>query len=252
MIQRTFSTPEIFNQYLRKVRELGQTNRLDYKSKTQPALLRMANEISVSYRATVSDPAFLHMVEEASAYRFLEELRFGSRPSKRKKLEGVSSLRAIPWILAWTQTRNLLPTWWGFGSAYKQMTSGEKIVLRRLARGKDPLFASYLHQLGFTFAKIEPAIWKMYLDQSSLTSQEKTKFFNDFMHELKLATSALKDLTGQKKALWKKPWLEESIRLRAPMIHPLNVAQLRAWKSHNTGLVREASVGIACGMLTTG
>lgn len=251
MIQRTFSTPEIFDQYLRKVRDLSASKRAPAPA-TAPALLRLSAEVSNFYRASVSDPAFLNMVEAASAYRFLEELRFGSRPSKRKKLEGVSSLRAIPWILAWTQTRNLLPTWWGFGSGYAKMTAKEKVVLRKLARGADPLFSSYLHQLGFTFAKIEPAIWWMYLDQSSLSNDEKKRFFASFLSELKLATDAFKDLSGQNNHLWRKPWLEESIRLRSPLIHPLNVAQLAAWKTHNAGLVREASVGIACGMLTTG
>lgn len=250
MIQRTFSTPEIFGQYLRKVRALAAAKRRP--TKTHPALLRLAAEVSVSYRTSVSDPAFLHMVEEASAYRFLEDLRFGSRPSKRKKLAGVSSLRAIPWILAWTQTRNLLPTWWGFGSAFAKMNPKDKSALKRLANGQDPLFSSYLHQLGFTFAKIEPAIWWMYLDESALTEPEKKKFFAAFQTELSLATKAFENLTGGKKHLWKKPWLDESIRLRAPLIHPLNVAQLTAWKTQNAGLLREASVGIACGMLTTG
>ncbi|CAN5664603.1 phosphoenolpyruvate carboxylase [soil metagenome] len=252
MIQRTFSTPEIFNQYLTKVRTLGAKARPHHGARTQASLRSLSNEISRVYRATVSDPNFLHMVQEASAYRFLEELRFGSRPTKRKKLEGVSSLRAIPWILSWTQTRNLLPTWWGFGSAYEAMNPKERKELRKLARGADPLFASYLHQLGFTFAKIEPEVWCMYLEQSTLTKEEKKKFFADFQHELKLATRAFQDLSGQKNNLWRKPWLEESIRLRAPLIHPLNVAQLTAWKTRNASLVREASVGIACGMLTTG
>lgn len=252
MIQRTFSTPEIFDQYLEKVRRLGAARHGASKIKTDPALERLDAEISRFYRGSVSDPAFLRMVEEASAYRFLEELRFGSRPSKRKKLEGVNSLRAIPWILAWTQTRNLLPTWWGFGTAFEQIPAKDKTVLRRLARGGDPLFASYLHQMGFTFAKIEPAIWWMYLEQSKLTSTEKKRWFQEFQRELKLAKDAFCDLSGQRENLWKKPWLEESIRLRAPLIHPLNVAQLMAWKSGNASLVREASVGIACGMLTTG
>lgn len=252
MIQRTFSTPEIFNQYLEKVRRLGAARHRAAKIQTDPALERLCSEISRFYRGSVSDPQFLRMVEEASAYRFLEELRFGSRPSKRKKLEGVSSLRAIPWILAWTQTRNLLPTWWGFGSAFEQMTAKERSTLRKLARGGDPLFASYLHQMGFTFAKIEPAIWWMYLEQSGLSPEEKKRWFKDFQHELKLAQDAFCELSGHTGNLWKKPWLEESIRLRAPLIHPLNVAQLMAWKSGNAGLVREASVGIACGMLTTG
>jgi phosphoenolpyruvate carboxylase len=252
MIQRTFSTPEIFNQYLTKVRRLGASARPHRGMRTQPALKHLSSEVAQVYRSSISDPAFLHMVEEASAYRFLEELRFGSRPSNRRKLEGISSLRAIPWILAWTQTRILLPTWWGFGTAYGKMSPTEKRELRRLARGADPLFASYLHQLGFTFAKIEPEVWWMYLDQSTLTIDEKQKFFSEFMRELKLATRAFEDLSAKKGQLWRKPWLEESIRLRSPLIHPLNVAQLTAWKSQNASLVREASVGIACGMLTTG
>lgn len=252
MIQRTFSTPEILNQYLRKVRELGASRRPNHKAKTHPTLKKLCHGVAKMYRSTVSDPAFLHMVEEASAYRFLEELRFGSRPTKRKKLEGISSLRAIPWILAWTQTRVLLPTWWGVGAAYSQLNLKEKVTLKKLAGGDDPLFASYLHQLGFTLAKIEPAIWSMYLHESKLSDGDKIRFFNEFLAELKLTTRAFADLSKKQPALWAKPWLEESIRLRSPMIHPLNVAQLIAWKRNNAGLVREASVGIACGMLTTG
>lgn len=252
MIQRTFSTPEIFNQYVRKVRELGALRRPHHSAITHVALRRLSDGVAKMYRASISDPAFLHMVEEASAYRFLEELRFGSRPSKRKKLEGISSLRAIPWILAWTQTRTLLPTWWGFGTAYSQMTTKEKSQLRKLARGADPLLTSYLHQLGFTFAKIEPAVWSMYLKRSNLGEADKQRFFADFLRELRLSTRAFHELAGKKNDIRSKPWLEESIRMRAPMIHPLNVAQLIAWKKNNAGLVRESSVGIACGMLTTG
>ena len=256
MIQRTFSTPEIFDQYLTKVETLGASRRKHPTKHTHPALARFAREVSNVYRSTVSDPEFLEMVEQASAYRFLEELRFGSRPSKRKKLEGVSSLRAIPWVLAWTQTRSLLPTWWGVGSAYREMSAGERRELAKLAHGGDLLFSSYLHQLGFTFAKMEPAIWHMYLEQSDLPEDKKKRFFEEFMKEFGWAQKAFRDLFGKSTPrsswLWRKPWLEESIRLRSPMIHPLNVAQLRAWKTKNAGLVREASVGIACGMLTTG
>jgi phosphoenolpyruvate carboxylase len=252
MIQRTFSTPEIFDQYLSKIRFMASQKRSHKISKTSPVLLSFAEKISTFYRHSVSDPNFLEMVERASAYRFLEELRIGSRPTKRKKLEGLSSLRAIPWILAWTQTRILLPTWWGFGTAYSQMGSKDKTELRKLAKGEDPLFASYIQQLGFTLAKIEPAIWYMYLQQSSLSKEEKDNFFERFLKELSLVHGAFREITGHKDVLWFKPWLQESITLRAPFIHPLNMAQLKAWKTGNSGLLREASVGIACGMLTTG
>lgn len=252
MIQRTFSTEEIFEQYLDKVRSLGERKNTASSRKNAPTLMEFSNEISKFYRSSISDPRFLNMVEEASAYRFLEKLRFGSRPSKRKKLEGISSLRAIPWILAWTQTRSLLPTWWGFGTAYNKMTPKQKAELAKLAQGKDPLFSSFLHQLGFTIAKIQPAIWFMYLEQSNLSSTDKKYFFKSFMQELDFTNQALKKISGKKDVLWSKPWLKESILLRSPLIHPLNIAQLIAWKTKNASLLREASVGIACGMLTTG
>ncbi|MEZ0392510.1 MAG: phosphoenolpyruvate carboxylase [Pseudobdellovibrionaceae bacterium] len=252
MIQRTFSTPDIFHQYLSKIRLLCSQRKKHRILQTSPALLSFSEEISHFYRESVSDPLFLKMVEKASAYRFLEELRIGSRPAKRKKLEGLSSLRAIPWILAWTQTRILLPTWWGFGTAYSHMNPSARKELRRLARGQDPLFTSYLQQLGFTLAKIELAIWFLYLEQSSLSALEKEQFYQRFQNELKLTHKAFEDLTGKKDVLWFKPWLQESIRLRSPLIHPLNIAQLKAWKNGDFGLLREASVGIACGMLTTG
>jgi phosphoenolpyruvate carboxylase len=252
MIQRTFSTPEILGQYLSKVRRIGKTKSVSPTLQTAPSFSRLAFEISDFYRKSLVDPEFLLMVEEATAYRFLEELHFGSRPSKRKKLEGIDSLRAIPWILAWTQTRNLLPTWWGFGMAYSRMSPAEKKDLRRLARGKDPLLESYLQQLGFTLAKIEAGIWSMYLEQSKLSPEQKKRFIHEFLDEFKRTAQAFRALSGKRDFLWSKPWLKESIRLRAPMIHPLNVAQLTAWKTQNQTLLREASVGIACGMLTTG
>lgn len=252
MIQRTFSTQEIFEQYLDKVQSLGLGKSLKSSSKNSKVLLDFSEQISNFYRTSISDPRFLNMVEDASAYRFLEELQFGSRPSKRKKLEGISSLRAIPWILAWTQTRSLLPTWWGFGNAYSKMTVKQKAELSRLGRGQDPLFVSFLHQLGFTIAKIQPAIWHLYLEQSELSAEDKKYFFESFLLELKLTKLALKKITGKNDALWSKPWLKESILLRSPLIHPLNIAQLIAWKNGYTSLLREASVGIACGMLTTG
>lgn len=252
MIQRIFSTPEIFEQYLSKVRSIGSLRKSGRPLRTSPVLHSFVEEISDFYRQSVADPAFLEVVEKASAYRFLEELRIGSRPSKRRKLEGISSLRAIPWILAWTQTRTLLPTWWGFGTAYQRMNSKAQKELKQLARGKDPLFTSYMQQLGFTLSKVEPAIWYLYLEQSSLSKEHKQEFFNLFQKELVSTRRAFRELTGKKETLWFKPWLQESIRLRAPLIHPLNLAQLKAWKENRSGLLREASVGIACGMLTTG
>ena len=251
MIQRTFATSEIFDHNLTKIEDLGSKPHPGFKT-VAPVLKTLSENISTYYKASLSDSKFLDMVGEASAYRFLEQLKFGSRPSKRKKLEGINSLRAIPWILAWTQTRVLLPLWWGLGTGYSKLNRNEKAELKILAQGKDAQFKSYIHQLGFTLAKVEMPIWNMYLDRSKLSEEEKQYFKDLFKNEHLKVLKAFRELTGQSELLPDKPWLEQSIRLRSPFIHPLNVAQIIAAENKNWPLLRECSVGIACGMVTTG
>jgi phosphoenolpyruvate carboxylase len=251
-IQRIMATHEIFEKYLSKINDLGARRKQRGFRKISPTLQVLANEISTFYKQSLSDPKFLDMIENASAYRFLNELKIGSRPAKRKRLQGIDSLRAIPWILSWTQTRVLLPVWWGLGTAYTKLSQEQKKDLRKLAAGQDAQFSSYVHQLGFTLAKVEMSIWFMYLDHSELSEQEKFYFKELFNNEYKLALKAFREITRDKKLIWTKQWLMESIRLRSPLIHPLNVAQIHAVEQKNWSLLREASVGIACGMLTTG
>lgn len=252
MIQRTFSTPEILTQYLNKIQSLSQVKKLPYQLAKNETAKKFISLISENYKQTLQESSFLEMVEKASAYKYLELMQIGSRPVKRKKLAGVSSLRAIPWILAWTQTRVLLPTWWGVGSAFKNLTPDEIAELRELVSQHEPVLTTYLQQLGFTLAKIEPEVWFLYLERSSLSQTQKKDFYKQFLNEYQKTVKAFQALTGQDEFLWFKPWLSESIRLRSPLIHPLNVAQVIAWDKKNTALVRESAVGIACGMLTTG
>lgn len=252
MIQRTFSTPEILSQYLDKIQSLSQTPKPPYRLATNASAVRWIQKISEIYKSTLALPEFIQMVEHASAYKYLEFMQFGSRPTKRKKLVGVSSLRAIPWVLAWTQTRSLLPTWWGVGSAFANLSPDDVSQLQKLFQNRDPVLTTYLQLLGYTLTKIEPEIWFLYLERSRLPQDQKKSFYKEFLAELQKTTHALQTLTGQDELLWFKPWLAESIRLRSPLIHPLNVAQVLAWDDKNHALLRESAVGIACGMLTTG
>lgn len=252
MIQRTFSTREILCQYLDKVQSLAKTPKPSYQLAKNTTAKKWIESISQIYKATLARPEFINMVEHATAYKYLEFMQFGSRPTKRKKLIGVSSLRAIPWVLAWTQTRSLLPTWWGMGSAFAQLSADEVAQIQRLFQDRDPLLTTYLQLLGYTLAKIEPEIWFLYLERSHLSQEQKKFFYKEFLAEFHKTAEALRSLTAQDEFLWFKPWLAESIRLRSPLIHPLNVAQVIAWDSKNHALLRESAVGIACGMLTTG
>ena len=134
MIQRLFSTKEILNsQCVHMANEAlkRRVRKLKYEKSAELELL--AKGVEVEYSKLVKDMPKLAQLLEASPYRYLEVLKIGSRPSKRPS-ENVttSSLRAIPWVLCWTQTRLLFPTWWGLGTTWAQLSPEQQQALQKL------------------------------------------------------------------------------------------------------------------------
>ncbi|MCB0368563.1 MAG: phosphoenolpyruvate carboxylase, partial [Bdellovibrionales bacterium] len=168
MIQRLFATKEILNSQCahltvealrRKVRKV--------KRESLPALETFASYASEEYQDLINDQEKLNQLLEATPYRYLDVLKIGSRPSKRpSNLISISGLRAIPWVLCWTQTRSLLPTWWGLGRAWKKLTPQEKQDLKELYL-RDAFFSSFIKTLGFSLAKVELDIWQLYFEKST-------------------------------------------------------------------------------------
>ncbi len=254
MVQRNFASSQILLSMLSHIEKLMRKplhkKRPGAKS-ARSLLKKFADSIRGEYSGTLADPAFLNLIQQATPYRFLSALRLGSRPSKRRNLTGVRDLRAIPWVLCWTQTRTLFPAWWGFGSAWNSLSAKEKNTLKALAT-QDPLLSSFLKQLGFTLEKVELPVWKIYLDESELSLRDKHAFYARFKDEYEKSLRAIRGLNGKTDLLWFRPWLGESIALRSPMIHPLNIVQIIALKRKDLPLLRQSVTGISSGMLTTG
>ncbi len=252
MVERSFATAEIARSQVETIvrsAELVLENKMLFtKSK---ALDNFARRVQQFYSSEIQSPDFLRIVEKATPYSFLRLLKIGSRPSKRAQQLQVSGLRAIPWILCWTQTRVLFPTWWGVGTAWMKAPPTEKKQLQKDFR-EQPVFTSYVKALGFTLAKMELGIWRMYLEKSHLTADEARQAYQAFESEWKRTQKFFKQVSGQKSFTWEKPWLGESIQLRSPMIHPLNLLQILAQKDHDVELLRVTATGISSGMLTTG
>ena len=82
--------------------------------------------------------------------------------------------------------------------------------------------------------------------------ENKNSIYSAFHDEYHRAITFVHEISGEKSLIWHRPWLEESIHLRSPHIHILNMIQILAMKNANEALLRETIVGIACGMLTTG
>lgn len=255
MIYRNYTAAEILERQLqrfasaRKQTENGLS--VADQQKLESDLQRLSDFVQAFYQETLKSSRFLELIEVATPYSYLKELKLGSRPTKRQGPVNLKGLRAIPWVLCWTQTRALFPTWWGVGRFWKTLDKSEKARFRFIFLNS-PLFSSYLKVLGFTLAKVDLNIFSLYLDSSSLPKDVSAEYLERFQQELRDCKDAVRELTQEKSLLWYRPWLEKSIELRSPLIHPLNVLQLLALQDKDIPLLRETVTGVASGMLTTG
>jgi phosphoenolpyruvate carboxylase len=252
MVQRSLATPEIFSSQIEGIlQQAARPKEPRLSAALRGALEWFSGRVRERYEQRVRSEGFLELVKQTTPYPYLDLLNIGSRPVKRSGKLSLDNLRAIPWILCWTQTRVLFPTWWGVGSTWKESDRARRTLLKRLYR-KSALFRSFVKLLGFTLAKVELPVWRMYLDASGLGKEHVEAAFVDFEREFRLTGGFVREVSGQKNFLWFRPWLGTSIQLRAPMIHPLNLLQILSLEVRDTKLLRETVTGIACGMLTTG
>jgi phosphoenolpyruvate carboxylase len=131
------------------------------------------------------------------------------------------------------------------------MAPAQRKQIRR-AYQTDALFRSYVNALGFTLAKVEMPVWRVYLMNAGLSSEKATGAAKEFETEYLRAIEFVRAISGSKNLVWFRPWLGTSIRLRSPMIHPLNLLQIIAFEREDGALIRATVTGIASGMMTTG
>ncbi len=253
MVERTLATPEILCSLVDKVAAV-QARPPDYRdvSELTRSLARAAGR---AFAERVASDPFRRLLERATPYARLEALTIGSRPARRGD-GGLEELRAIPWVLCWTQTRLLLHAWLGVGEAWSERRDDGDVEAELVrARDDDPLLRSYARLLSFTLAKTAPTVWRRYREALASDAPDGlvAALDQDFDAALDLACRSV----GADTLLPDRPWLEESIRYRAPMIHPLNLLQIELlaepdWSERQVELFRETVTGIAAGMLTTG
>ncbi len=247
MVARLFGSSSILKSQVDKFIDIysQKDNHID---KDYPEeLVAFSTQVSQKYKALIQSEWFWPTIEQASPYHFLTELKIGSRPTKRKSGPDQRKLRAIPWILCWTQTRLLFPTWWGLGSTWLELNELEKNKLKILYK-ENSLFAAFIKQLGVTLSKVYLPIWEQYLYQ--LTGSNE--YLKPFQSELESAILFFQQITGENDFCFHQPWLGESIQLRSTLVHPLNLIQIEAMKRNDLPLLRKTVTGISCGMLTTG
>ncbi len=256
MVERTLATPEILRSQVQQIADVqAAPPRFSAASATARDLAARSQRVFVEL---VGSSELIELLRRATPYTRLGTLNIGSRPAERRAAAapaGLEQLRAIPWVLCWTQTRYLLHAWIGIGTAWREVRADPRArarVVRALER--DPLLRSYMRLLSFTLAKTEPAIWREYVKTLCGRSPPLVaRLEREWTDAVDLATQVAPDGT----LLSERRWLHESIYYRAPMIHPLNLIQMEVLSHPRLStsrplLFRETVTGIAAGMLTTG
>src|ERR687894_1093404 len=218
-----------------------------------------------AYRSLVyEDEDFLPFFSEASPIGELPSLNMGSRPARRIQNPDVESLRAIPWVFAWTQNRFLLPSWYGSGSALGALAKdGAKLeTLREMYHGW-PFFRTLLDFMQMTLAKSDLRIARTY---TSLVSDPgvRDRMWARISEEHAACIDALLLITGSENLLDDTPVLQRSIRLRNPYVDPLSYVQVSLLRKlrelpddspEREGILKTLLLtvsGISSGLLNTG
>lgn len=207
-------------------------------------ILDKLSEVSCTkYREIVhGDPRFVQYFRSATPEQELGLLNIGSRPQKRKE-GGVETLRAIPWVFAWTQTRLHLPVWLGLGSALQtgmNMPGGKKLL--REMYEKWPFFRSFFDLIEMVLAKADPHISSRYDDV--LVEEQEQKKFGTMLRDLLVETIDLVlQVSGEQNLLDKDRVQQRAIDTRREWLTPMNLAQvelLKRWRSISVkGVVKE-------------
>ena len=181
-------------------------------------------------------PGFVEYFKASTPVSEIGALNIGSRPTSRKPTTAISDLRAIPWVLAWSQSRVMLPGWYGTGTAFEEFISGgdgRLEVLQDLYE-RWPFFRTVLSNMAQVLAKSDMGLAARYselVDDAELRARVFDKILAE--HERTIRMHRL--ITGQDDLLADNAALARSVFNRFPYLEPLNHLQVELLRRHRAG-----------------
>ncbi len=176
-----------------------------------------------AYRELIARPGFVAYFYAATPIEEIALLNIGSRPSRRRAGQRIEDLRAIPWVFAWTQSRHLIPGWYGVGSALEAL--GDPALLREMYRGW-PFFRTVIDNCAMALVKADMTIAAAYADLAAESVPEAPEIFAAVRQEYERTRSAVLRVQGHGRLLDDQPTLQRSVDLRNPYVDPLSYLQL--------------------------
>jgi phosphoenolpyruvate carboxylase len=208
----------------------------------------------------LDDPGVITYFEQSTPVGELENAKIGSRPARRNDSPRLSDLRAIPWVFGWTQSRLLVPAWFGVGYAIDQFLaqSGTLPLLQTMAK-EFPLFIDLLRNVEMALGKADLGTARLY---SSLVKDAKLRerIFDMFEAEFHRSVRGLLAILCQTELLETNQVLAHSIKLRNPYVDPMHLIQVDMLRRKRQGedtpevnrVIAATINGISAGLRNTG
>ncbi len=232
----------------------------------EAALNELSNLAYEFYRKhIIEDPGVITYFEQSTPVGELENAKIGSRPARRGNSPRLSDLRAIPWVFGWTQSRLLVPAWFGVGYAIDLYLSpsgelsGSRLALLQTMAKEFPLFIDLLRNVEMALGKADLGTARLY---STLVEDTmlRERIYDLFEAEFHRTVRTLLEITRQKELLETNQVLAHSIKLRNPYVDPMHLIQVdmlrRKRAGEDTPEVNRAIAatinGISAGLRNTG